>query len=224
MKKLVVAISLFIIILLVIFFLPNINKDHLSDETLILKDGLKTFTEKTCVDNFGNKTCVEKTYVECGGETYTVPGPTGFAVYDKIYINQSVEKEIPKEILMGKEKPSPLDRIKDSDLNLFNNKIIINIKNPKWRKFIDSNSMDPLIDKDTITIEINPKNPDEIHVGDIIAYNTDSSNITIAHRVVYVGNDMQGIYFITKADNYLKNDTDKVRFSQVEGIVVGILY
>lgn len=44
------------------------------------------------------------------------------------------------------------------------------------------------------------------------------------HRVVDIGNDNTGIYFTTKGDNYYKEDPDKVRFSQIEGIVVGILY
>ena len=44
------------------------------------------------------------------------------------------------------------------------------------------------------------------------------------HRVIKIGNDKDGIYFTTKGDNFWQEDPDKVRFSQVEGIVVGILY
>ena len=44
------------------------------------------------------------------------------------------------------------------------------------------------------------------------------------HRVVESGLDADGAYFITKGDNYNQKDPDKVRFSKVEGIVVGILY
>jgi len=78
------------------------------------------------------------------------------------------------------------------------------------------------IDEGTTTIEIKPK-PQEIKVGDIIAYNVKDYKYAIVHRVIEIGNDQEGIYFITKGDNYHKPD-EKVRFSQVEGIVVGVLY
>ena len=84
--------------------------------------------------------------------------------------------------------------------------------------------MDPLIDEGTTTIEIKPKYANEIKVGDIIAYDVDGYDYAFVHRVVEIGNDKQGVYFITKGDNYYKEDPNKVRFSDIEGIVVGILY
>tara|TARA_Y100000310_G_C20696885_1_gene826341 strand:- start:2689 stop:3363 length:675 start_codon:yes stop_codon:yes gene_type:complete len=224
MKKVWIAISLLVVILSTILVLANMDNVNVSDEELLIQDGLKTFTEEFCVDNLGNKTCTEKTYVQCNGERYNVPGPTGFVVYNKIYVNNSNEKKIFEEILKGDEKPSPSDRISDSDLYISNNRVRIEIEDVSWRNLIDSNSMDPLLDNGTTTIEIKPKNSEKIQAGDIIAYNSDEYNITLVHRVVEVGNDAGGIYFITKGDNYNQNDKAKVRFSQVEGIVVGILY
>jgi hypothetical protein len=49
-------------------------------------------------------------------------------------------------------------------------------------------------------------------------------NYAFVHRVVGIENDENGIYFVTKGDNYYKEDPYKVRFSQVDGIIVGILY
>jgi len=100
----------------------------------------------------------------------------------------------------------------------------IDIKNAKWRKFIDSNSMDPLIDEGTTTIEIKPKYANEIKVGDIVAYDVDGFDYAFVHRVVEIGNDKDGIYFITKGDNFHAKDPSKLRFSDIEGVVVGILY
>jgi len=65
---------------------------------------------------------------------------------------------------------------------------------------------------------------DEIIVGDIISYNVDGYDFAFVHRVIEIGNDELGIYFITKGDNYYQKDPNKIRFSQIEGVVVGILY
>ena len=126
--------------------------------------------------------------------------------------------------LSNKEKPSPSDRIKDADFSSINNKTTINLNSAKLRKYIDSNSMDPLIDEGTTTIEITPKKESEIKIGDIISYKIAGYDYALVHRVVAIGNDEDGIYFVTKGDNYYKEDPYRVRFSQVEGIVVGILY
>ena len=209
------------IIVAAIFALANDN--DISDVTISLEDGLNIFNEEVCVDTFGNITCIENTYVQCNGEIHKIPTATAFTVYEKIYETEYVETSC-EEKLNNEEKPSPSDRIKDSDIEVMNNKIIINIKNPSWRSFIDSNSMDPLIDEGTTTIEIKPRNVQEIIVGDIISYDVDDYDFAFVHRVIEIGNDEQGIYFITKGDNYFQEDPNKIRFSQIEGVVVGILY
>ena len=224
MKKLGVIILILIGLLLVFSVFANHNNKADSGSQITINDGLETFREEVCVDGFGNKTCSENTYVECNGETYKFPAPTGFIVYKDIVKKEYAEKECNSELINGKERPSPSDRIKESDLEVFNNKLIINIKNPNWRKFIDSNSMDPLIDENSTTIEISPKNEEEIKIGDIIAYNIDDVDYALVHRVVEIGNDEEGIYFLTKGDNYYKNDPYRIRFQQIEGVVVGVLY
>ena len=220
MKLLKLGVIVVFILLVTILALASAN--DISDVTVSLEDGLSIFNEEVCVDTFGNRTCVENTYVQCNGVTQKIPGPTSLTVYEKIYETEYVETSC-EEKLNNQEKPSPFDRIKDSDIEVMNNKIIINIKNPDWRNFIDSNSMDPLIDEGTTTIEIKP-DADEIIVGDIISYNVDGYDFAFVHRVIEIGNDELGIYFITKGDNYYQKDPYKVRFSEVEGIVVGILY
>ena len=224
MKKLGVIILILIGLLLVFSVFANHNNKADLGNQITINDGLETFKEEVCVDGFGNKTCSENTYVKCNGETYKVPAPTGFTVYKDIVKKEYVEKECSAEISSGKEKPSPQDRIKEKDVRVFNNEVVIKIGNANWREFIDSNSMDPFIDEGTATIEIKPKNEKEIKTGDIIAYNIDELDYALVHRVVEIGNDEEGIYFITKGDNYYKEDPYKIRFERIEGIVVGVLY
>ena len=84
--------------------------------------------------------------------------------------------------------------------------------------------MDPLIDNETTTIEIKPNSPDEIKVGDIISYDVKGYDYAFVHRVVKIEKDNKKTYFITKGDNLKFNDEGKVRFEQIEGVVVGIIY
>ena len=208
------------VLIIAVAILGLTNDNNISDATVSLEDGLIIFNEEVCVDNFGNRNCVENTYVQCNGETLKFPGPTSYTVYEKIYETEYVETAC-EERLNNEEKPSPSDRIKDSDIDVFNNRIVINIKNPNWRNFIDSNSMDPLIDEGTTTIEIKPV-ADEIKVGDIISYN--NSNDTILHRVVGIREDKNGKYYMLMGDNVDSLDQIKVRFGQIKGVVVGIIY
>ena len=95
MKVLKLGMVLVFILLITIAVLANVNNKDFYDE-IIIEDGLKTYREEVCVDNFGNRTCVENTYVECNGETYNVPKPTGFTIYrtiiEKEYIEMIVKK------------------------------------------------------------------------------------------------------------------------------------
>ncbi len=225
MKLLTLGVALILVIVIAIMALnslSNINND-ISDSKLAF-DNMKIFKEKECVGDSGEEICTETLYMQNrGGDK--IPLMTGRTIRETVIVTQYVEKEkIVEKKLYGEEKPSPADRIDDSDISVSSYSVRIDIKNAKWRKFIDSNSMDPLIDAGTTTIEIKPKYSNEINVGDIIAYDVDGFDYAFVHRVVEIGNDGNDIYFITKGDNYYKEDPDKVRFSDIEGIVVGILY
>lgn len=122
------------------------------------------------------------------------------------------------------EKSSPADHIKKEQIHVYSDKIIIDLSDAVWSEFADTNSMDPVLDINSNGIEIKPKSADEILVGDVISYQSDTFNGVVIHRVVEKGTDEQGIYFITKGDNNPVPDPEKVRFSQVKGILVGVIY
>ncbi len=121
------------------------------------------------------------------------------------------------------ERPSPQDRIKERDIHVLNNKVVIDVKDPKWARFTDTNSMDPVLDTGANAIEITPKSPDEIKPGDIVSYSLDGKN-NIIHRVRRVGKDNKGYYYILKGDNNPINDPVKVRFNQIKRVVIAIIY
>ena len=120
------------------------------------------------------------------------------------------------------EQPSPSDWIKTRQITVYDDRIVIEIQNATYAEFADTNSMDPVLDKGTNGIEIVPNSADEIQIGDIIAYK--SKYGTIIHRVVDKGTDEEGVYFITKGDNNKEADPGKVRFEQVERVLVALIY
>ncbi|MBW2965723.1 signal peptidase I [Candidatus Woesearchaeota archaeon] len=117
---------------------------------------------------------------------------------------------------------SPSDYIESDDLHVYSDKVVIEKEDLIWAKIRDTHSMEPVLNKDSITLEVVPNDPIDIKEGDIVSYLYDS--IVVIHRVISIGEDSEGWYVITKGDNNLEEDPYKVRFSQVKGLVVGILY
>lgn len=126
--------------------------------------------------------------------------------------------------LSNKEIPSPQDRIDESQIHVYEDRIVLDISNAEWSRFTDTNSMDPIIDKGANAIHIVPKTPDEINIGDIVAYESDYADGTLIHRIVSVSADENGIYYTLKGDNNPSPDPGKVRFNQIRRVLVGIIY
>jgi signal peptidase I len=121
-----------------------------------------------------------------------------------------------------KEIPSPYPRITLEQIHTYGNQVVIDINNPHLAIFANSNSMDPTIDTGMYGVEIIPKTAREIRIGDIISFKM--SNSTIAHRVINVGYDKEGWFARTKGDNVRTIDYNKVRFDNVTGVYVGVIY
>ena len=119
---------------------------------------------------------------------------------------------------------SPADHIEESAIEVYSDKVILNIANPQWARFTDTNSMDPVLDQGSNAIEIIPQSPDAIHVGDIISYENAISGGTIIHRVSEIGYDDNGWFAVTKGDNNPTADPMKVRFDDIQRLVVAIVY
>jgi len=220
-----VKAGVFLFLLVGVIFLAAIASSTENDALNMgagIKDSFRTYSETICEDSFDNESCYENTIFECNGLKYKMPlRLTGYVIHDKVYVEEECDLESPEK---GSERESPFDWVKDEQIRIQNNRVILNIKNAKKRWFIDSNSMDPLIDNETTTIEIKPNSPDEIKVGDIISYDVKGYDYAFVHRVAKIEKDNKKTYFITKGDNLRFNDEGKVEFKQVEGVVVGIIY
>jgi hypothetical protein len=122
------------------------------------------------------------------------------------------------------ELESPQDHISEDNIHVFNNKVVIDVEDAVWSTFTNTNSMDPIIDTGANGLEISPKSPSDINVGDIISYKPEGKNGLVIHRVVATGYDGEGWYARTKGDNNPTVDPGKVRFNQIHGVLIGVIY
>src|SRR3989344_5877204 len=121
-----------------------------------------------------------------------------------LIISQAVSDNISFEMPFSdsKEKISPHDRIDESQIFVYNDMVVLQMKGASLAEYADTNSMDPLLDEGSNGIEIAPKDENDLHVGDIIAYETSIG--LIVHRIVGIGDDEEGKYFILKGNNNLE--------------------
>lgn len=144
-----------------------------------------------------------------------------------IYADISTNIETPSDMLNDNrtdEVPSPSKWIKENQIGVYSQRVILDIEDPQWAMFTDTHSMEPVISSRSYAIEIVPESEDQINVGDIISYNSKYADGTIIHRVIEKGYDSQGTYFILQGDNNPTPDPGRVRFDQVQRVVVAIIY
>lgn len=122
----------------------------------------------------------------------------------------------------GENVSAPSHRIPLSQVQFGQDSVVINIDDVVPGLIAPTGSMEPVLTADTIVLEVTPETPAEILPGDIVIYELDDSRII--HRVVRIGWDRHGWFAITKGDSNPAEDPHKVRFDQVRGILVGIIY
>ena len=129
--------------------------------------------------------------------------------------------EHPLSFFSTSELRAPSDFIKEEDISIYKDRIVIELDNASISKYAPTGSMLPLFDKDSNGIRLAPKSEDDINLGDIITFEKDSN--LIVHRVIEKNQDSEGVYFITKGDNNDYTD-EKIRFKDIKYITIGILY
>ena len=141
------------------------------------------------------------------------------------YNMQIFDLQKPMDVFKANDaKRLPGDRIKDYSVKAYDNRVVIFIDNPYLARFTDTHSMEPVLGRRSTGLEIVPKSHSEIKEGDIISYQPSDSDDIIIHRVIKTGTDEKGWYAATKGDNNPNLDPEKVRFSQVKRILVGLVY
>jgi len=122
------------------------------------------------------------------------------------------------------ERTSPHDWIKLNQIKAYNDRVVLEIEEPVLVAISETNSMDPVLDEYANAIEIYPKSTEDIHVGDIISYKSKYMENNIIHRVIEINEDEEGWYAVMKGDNLNKTDPERVRFEQIQRVVVAVVY
>lgn len=120
------------------------------------------------------------------------------------------------------ERDSPGDYIKEWEIHVYPNKVVIDVDQPILAAFADTNSMDPVFDAQHNAIEVVPTRTSDIQVGDIVSYKTDYGSII--HRIKEIGQDEDGWYAIFQGDNNPVPDPGRIRFNQIQRKVVAFVY
>ena len=123
----------------------------------------------------------------------------------------------------NRERSSPSDWVQPEQIKVYKDHVQLDIPNVIWAEFTDTKSMDPVFDSTSHALEIVPKQASDINVGDIISYNSPYSEYPIIHRITEIGNDGQW-YAIVKGDNNPSADPGKVRFENVNRVLIAIIY
>lgn len=127
------------------------------------------------------------------------------------------------------ELQSPSDHVKEEQIQVYQDKVVFKLDDPEWSSFTNTNSMDPFLDVGANAIELKPRSVFDIHIGDVVSYRSkqkgsESASTSVVHRVIDADVDKEGRYFLLKGDNNPVADAEKVRFEQIEGIVVAVVY
>ncbi len=161
-----------------------------------------------------------------GSGTQSPQSTTSYVVANAESIKEEDDGNIVTRVLgmTNEEQASPNDWVKENQILVEGDKVTIKIEGAQWSKFTDTNSMDPVIDEYANAIQIIPKDPSQIQVGDIVSYKSDYADGTIIHRVVEIGYDEKGWYCLMKGDNNKSNDPGKIRFSQIKRVTIAVIY
>jgi hypothetical protein len=119
---------------------------------------------------------------------------------------------------------TPSDRVSEDKIHVFSDKIVLDIKDASWASFTPTHSMEPFISENSNGIEIKPSSPADLKIGDIISYKSDFTTGLVIHRIIETGFDQNGWYAIVKGDNNAEQDPGKVRYEDINGVLIGIIY
>lgn len=119
-------------------------------------------------------------------------------------------------------------RIRPTDLSVYENGHVYTNFTYLNRKIFfftveDTHSMQPTFGINHYVVAFIPQFIDDIHVCDIIGY-TRSDTTKIIHRVVSIESNINGKYFITKGDNNKEVDSVRVAYSQIDAVVLEVIY
>ena len=133
----------------------------------------------------------------------------------------NIEKPFSLSILSGGELKAPSDTVNSENIEVYEDRVVLKIKNAQLSRYAPTGSMMPALSEESNGIRITPKDESEINVGDLVTFKV--AGELIIHRVIEKGLDEEGVYFITKGDNNPVSD-GKIRFIDIVGKTIALIY
>lgn len=148
----------------------------------------------------------------------------GILIFIIGFSTASMFSEVEKRTAFGGtvDRDNPSDFITEEQIHLYSDKLVIEKEGLKYASVEDTKSMEPLLSSNSHTIETKPEQS-KLNKGDIISFYNAEEGKTIVHSIVEIGTDDSGWYARTKGYNTDFADEWKVRFTDIKGVVVGVL-
>lgn len=114
----------------------------------------------------------------------------------------------------------PSDSVEDKYILIYDDRVVLLIEGVTMSNYDSTGSMAPTLGEGVNGLRVVPGSAEEIQVGDIVSFNYNGG--IVVHRVVEIGSDSGGIYFITKGDN--SDKFERIRFKDIEFKTVALVY
>ena len=88
----------------------------------------------------------------------------------------------------------------------------------------DTHSMQPVIGGNSTVIRFVPEGSSDIKLCDMVEFGTAEKAPWALHRIVEIGQDEEGTYYVTKGDNNNLVADRKVRFKDIHYVVLAVVY
>ena len=132
---------------------------------------------------------------------------------------------VPQQLEEFKYKEYPMDRIAQNKIHVYQDNVVIDIKDLEWSSYADTGSMRPTLGAGHNGLEMVITNKTRLKIGDIVSY---QSNIVkdalIVHRIVDIKYDKDGELFILKGDSNNDIDPEEIRRPMLRAVLVAIIY
>ncbi len=146
---------------------------------------------------------------------------TALAILGLLLIGGISGKTAERSALGGPDFAS-VQQVPFDSISVYPDHATIDVAGLHYAKVV-SNSMAPVITDKSTVLERTPASADEIKVNDIISFYEPSVDSVVLHLVTEVGSRDGNTYYKTKGVANPDEDPWEVQFSNVKGILVGVI-
>lgn len=114
--------------------------------------------------------------------------------------------------------------LEDVEFLIYENSLLIKYPELELVTGKNTTSMHPAIGIGHSGIVTLQFDPDDLQVGNIIAYNSSSTDVLIAHRIIEIVEDADGKCYMVQGDSNSVADRECVQSSQIEYLFVGAIF